>query len=71
MHKKCPYCKTDNNDFILLNQTADYSGIQMCLNRQGMFRVRYFDIDGDVFVSQDIINIKYCPMCGRNLTTQN
>lgn len=65
MEKRCPYCEADNNDFIPLNQTVDYSGIEMSLNKQGMLRVRYYDFNGDTFVVQDIVNIKCCPMCGK------
>ena len=60
----CKYCEHENNDFILLNDTADYSGIEMALNRQGMFRVRYYT-EGCIWFSEDILNIKHCPMCGR------
>ena len=60
----CKYCENKYNDFILLNETADYSGIEMALNKQGMFRVRYYDESG-IWFSEDIINIMYCPICGR------
>lgn len=63
----CPYCNATNNDFILLNQTVDYSGIEMSLNRQGMLRVRYYDINDPNFVTQDIVEIKYCPNCGKKM----
>ena len=64
--KKCPYCEADTNDFILANQTADYSGIEMAINRQGMFRVRtYPNSTDDNFDSQDVIELKYCPLCGK------
>ena len=62
---KCAYCDSDNNDFVQLNQTFGYSGIEMSLNRQGMLRVRYYENGDNNFVSQDIINIKFCPNCGR------
>lgn len=61
---QCKYCNATNNDFIPLNDTVDYSGIEMSLNRQGVLRVRYYDINDPDFVTQDIVNIKYCPMCG-------
>jgi hypothetical protein len=61
---RCKYCSAENNDFIPLNDTVDYSGIEISLNQQGMLRVRYYDINDPNFVTQDIINIKYCPMCG-------
>ena len=61
----CQYCENEYNDFVLLNETASYSDIEIALNRQGVLRVRTYDGDGWSFVSQDIINVKYCPMCGR------
>lgn len=63
-YSKCPYCETDNNDFVMMNQTVEYSGIEMSLNRQGMLRVRFYD-RSDVWFSEDIVNIKHCPMCGK------
>lgn len=33
---KCPYCESGTNDFVPMNQTAEYSGIEMSVNRQGM-----------------------------------
>lgn len=66
MSKKCAYCEAENNSFEWLNQTYDYSGIEMCLNRQGMLRVRtYLNTDNKIFESQDIVELKYCPLCGK------
>ena len=67
MHKQCPYCEADDNQFIPLNETKDYSGIEISLNKQGMMRIRFGYADCVCFESQDIVNIKYCPMCGRKL----
>lgn len=61
---KCAYCDSDDNDFVQLNQTFGYSGIEMSLNRQGMLRARYYENGNNIFISQDIINIKFCPNCG-------
>lgn len=66
---KCKYCEHENNDFVTLNETTDYSSIEMALNRQGMLRVRYYEDSNQVWFSQDIINIKFCPICGRKLNT--
>jgi hypothetical protein len=66
--KPCLYCDSENNDFIPLNQSVEYSGIEMALNRQGMLRVRYYMYNGiDRFESQDIIQIKHCPKCGKKM----
>lgn len=61
----CQYCKERNNDFVILNNTNMYSGIDIEINRQGMLRVRVFNDEMDGFVTQDILNVRYCPMCGR------
>ena len=63
--KPCPFCSDTDNGFIRINDTVEYSGIEMCMNRQGMFRVRVYD-ESEHFDSQDSINIKYCPFCGRS-----
>ena len=65
---KCAYCDREDNDFVLLNQTTDYSGIEMSLNRQGMLRVRYYTDGSKVWFSQDIVEIKFCPNCGRAMS---
>ena len=61
---KCPYCESETNDFVPMNQTVEYSGIDMSVNRQGMLRVRVLDDDGG-FTSQDIVEIRHCPLCGK------
>lgn len=63
----CQYCEPRScNDFVEMNQTKEYSGIEMAINCQGMLRVRYYMYNGiDRFESQDILNIKHCPLCGR------
>lgn len=63
----CQYCEPRNgNDFVVMNDTKEYSGMEMAINCQGMLRVRYYQYNGiDRFESQDILNVKYCPMCGR------
>ncbi len=48
----------------LMNQAVEYSGIEMAVNRQGMLRVRVLDDDGS-FTTQDIIEIRNCPLCGK------
>ena len=66
--KKCRYCQSEDNNFVTLNETVDYSGIEMALNRQGMLRVRYSDYPDDLpWESEDILNVNFCPICGRKL----
>lgn len=61
----CPFCSDTDNGFIRMNDTVEYSGIEMCMNRKGMFRVRVYD-ESEHIDSQDSINMKYCPFCGRS-----
>lgn len=61
----CQYCEHENNDFVLLNDTRVYSGIEFAINRQGMLRVRFYEDLSQIWFSEDIVNIKHCPMCGR------
>ena len=51
-------------DFVPMNQAVEYSGIEMAVNRQGMLRARVLDDDGS-FTTQDIIEIRNCPLCGK------
>lgn len=64
----CQYCETKNNDFVIANQTVEYSNIEIAFNRQGMLRVRCYD-ESNIWFSEDIVNIKYCPLCGRKFNT--
>lgn len=61
----CKYCEHQNNDFVILNETSSYSGIEIALNKQGMLRSRYYEDNSQVWFTQDIVNIKFCPMCGK------
>lgn len=65
----CKYCNRKDNDFVMLNDTAEYSYIEMALNRQGMLRVRSYD-ETEIWFSEDIVNVKFCPMCGRKFTEE-
>ena len=65
----CKYCEHKNNDFVVLNDTKEYSGMEIALNRQGMLRVRYYEGYNLLWSTEDIINIKHCPICGRKFNT--
>lgn len=66
----CQYCEPRScNDFVTMNQTVEYSGIELAVNCQGMLRARYYDLNGDTFEVQDIVNIKHCPLCGRKFNS--
>ena len=63
----CKYCEPNkDNSFVILNETAEYSGIEFALHSKGMLRCRYYR-GKENFESQDIINIKFCPICGTEL----
>ena len=70
--EKCVCCGS-TNDFSMINrETCRNSGVVVSINRQGMLRFRYYPpmMDGSgsfvtVFETQDNINLKYCPFCGR------
>ena len=66
-HGPCPYCDAKTNDFIPINQTVEYSGIEIALNRQGMLRVRVYESGQETFTAQDIVEIKWCPVCGAKM----
>ena len=66
-HGPCPYCDAKTNDFIPINQTVEYSGIEIALNRQGMLRVRVYESGQETFAAQDIVEINYCPNCGAKM----
>lgn len=64
----CKYCEHENNDFVVLNDTKEYSGMEIALNRQGILRVRYYELgEYDLWFSEDIMNVEFCPICGRRL----
>lgn len=66
-HGPCPYCDAETNDFVPINQTVEYSGIEIALNRQGMLRVRVYESGQETFTTQDIVEIKCCPNCGAKM----
>jgi len=65
----CKFCDKDNTDFGLLNETMEYSGIEIAMLFKGMLRARYYPTLSyeDLFENQDIVNINFCPICGRSL----
>ncbi len=64
--KHCNYCESDTNDYVRLNfETYPYSGIEICMDRQGTLRIRVYPDMDELFTHQEIVNIKYCPVCGR------
>ena len=60
----CQFCS--EKGFIPINNTVEYSGLEICVNRLGLIRVRNYNFK-DIFETQDIAKINCCPMCGRRL----
>lgn len=56
----CEYCK--RKGFNALNDTVDYSGLEIAISNSGLLRVRNYNFK-DIFETQDVVNINYCPMC--------
>lgn len=64
----CKFCEHENNDFLIMNPNSDLSCVEIAMNKQGMLRVRSYTESKDLlFDTQDIVNINYCPICGRKL----
>lgn len=62
----CKFCGADNNDFRILNpETYRYSLVELALNRQGMLRVRTYPFPDLLEDLQEVMQVPYCPMCGR------
>lgn len=64
----CKFCKPNPyNEFVLMNkETTEYSGIEITIHSKGMLRCRYYG-ENELFVSQDVVNIKFCPFCGKEI----
>lgn len=62
----CPYCHP--SDPKPLNEASiKYSGLEfMLVGRASVLRCRSYKNEDDwLYDSQDMVLIKYCPMCGR------
>lgn len=58
-------CEKTKAEFKPLNNTASYSGLELSLCKN-MLRTRYFNNEG-YMISQDIVIIRCCPLCGQLL----
>lgn len=71
--EKCPYCNDPKTHFVRLNNTVDYSGIEIAINGPAATlrcRTYYYepmDRAHGYDSTQDMILINYCPICGRRL----
>ena len=64
MKKLCPICDMGCEHFVTINETVDYSGIAIAIHPSGVLRVRSYH---ENTMYADIININYCPICGKRL----
>ena len=63
----CVYCKPKRDgDSYCMNYPEDH-GIEITMDHKGELRVRYYEDYEDTVSAQDIIDINFCPMCGRDL----
>lgn len=60
----CEYCE-EKEGFTPLSNTSEYSGLEISMNRNWI-RCRAY-MGKEIFVTQDVVSIKYCPMCGKKL----
>lgn len=60
----CKYC--EEVGFTPLADTKEYSGLEMSISKSGMLRCRAYMFK-ELFETQDVVSINYCPMCGRKL----
>lgn len=69
----CKFC--ESQDFLVLNPIGfEYTGIEMGLDNLGMLRVRVYTPTEDEerdWELQDIVNINFCPVCGRPFNASN
>lgn len=64
--KECGFCKKSDS-FIPLTEATEYSGIEIAICGKGMLRARYYAEGTCNFDGQDVVNINFCPICGRRL----
>ena len=64
LDSKCVFCSS--LIFTPINDGKRYCGIEISLSSVGTLRSRNFDAD-DNLIGQEIININFCPVCGRKL----
>lgn len=64
----CPYCTPTSDNRLLNEGTHDLSSIDIKIVGKGrVLRVRCYRND-ELYEKQECVLIKYCPICGRDLT---
>lgn len=65
--KKNERCGCETIEYLPLTD-ARYSGVETVLFPKLKFiRTRVYWTQDSIFDTQDIINVEYCPLCGREL----
>lgn len=65
----CRYCEPKPDGVVYVMNDPEYSGIELSMHHAGELRVRYSEEGSDTYEAQEIIQMNYCPMCGRRLNT--
>lgn len=60
----CKYC--EEVGFTPLSDTVEYSGLEISMNKKGWIRCRAY-MGKEIFETQDVVSINYCPICGKKL----
>lgn len=61
-------CESEDKGYFGINDTIEYSGFEIGLSSTGFIRVRKYDFDSDFgwkMDGQDVLKIRYCPLCGK------
>lgn len=65
-HLACKFCSTDGYYNCLNPSTAQFSQLEIHLSSL-MKHIRVRAIRGEKLTTQDVVQIKFCPVCGREL----
>ena len=66
----CKYCNREDNDFVMLNETADYSGLEIAMNRQGILRIRHYS-SNQMWQYKTLLILNTVPFVVENLRRKN
>lgn len=62
----CECCKPKPSNVVHVMNYPETSGIELAMTRDGDLRVRYYS-DDEPYVAQEVLQMNFCPNCGRNL----
>lgn len=73
----CDFCSSSDSSFIVMNKdTVKYSNLEIAMDNSGTLRVRHlYDVVRNNqlvqgFDTQDVLNIAFCPICGKAINKQ-